>query len=95
MFGPVEAGGEDARRAELEALDDVAAASAPSAVAVSAMRGTCGKALVQHRELQVFGAEIVAPLRDAMRLVDGEEREARSCASEIEAARVSSRSGAT
>ena len=30
-------------------------------------------ALVQGRELQVFRAEIVAPLRDAMRFVDGEQ----------------------
>lgn len=33
-------------------------------------------AFVQHRELAVFGAEIVAPLRDAMRLVDGKQRDA-------------------
>lgn len=33
-------------------------------------------AFVQHRELAVFGTEIVAPLRDAMRLVDGEQRDA-------------------
>ena len=48
-----------------------------SAVAVSAMRGTSRKALVQHRQLEVFGPEIVAPLRDAMRLVDGEQRDLR------------------
>ena len=28
---------------------------------------------MQGRELQVFGAEIVAPLRDAVRFVDGEQ----------------------
>ena len=33
---------------------------------------------MQHRELHVFGAEIVAPLRDAVRLVDGEQREFRA-----------------
>ncbi len=48
-----------------------------SAVAVSAMRGTAGKALVQQRELQVFRAEVVAPLRNAVRLVDGEQRDLR------------------
>ena len=32
-------------------------------------------ALVQHRELQVVGPEVVAPLRDAVRLVDREQRE--------------------
>ena len=57
-----------------------------SAVAVSAMRGTSGKALVQQRQLQVLGAEVVAPLRHAVRLVDGEQRDARA-AEEVEAAR--------
>ncbi len=33
-------------------------------------------ALVQYGELAVFRAEIMAPLRDAMRLVDGEQRDA-------------------
>jgi hypothetical protein len=42
------------------------------AVAVSAIRGTSG----QHRQLQVLGPEVVAPLRDAVRLVDREERDA-------------------
>ena len=46
-----------------------------SAVAVSAMRGTCGTALAQHGELEILGAEVVAPLRDAVRLVDREQRE--------------------
>ena len=32
-----------------------------------------GEALVQHRELQVLGPEIVAPLRHAVRLVDREQ----------------------
>ena len=32
---------------------------------------------MQDRELQVLGPEVVAPLRDAMRLVDGEEGDAR------------------
>ena len=39
------------------------------------MRGTVGPAFVQHGELAVFAAEIVAPLRHAMRLVDGEQRD--------------------
>ena len=45
-----------------------------------------GKTLVQQRQLQVFGPEIVAPLRDAMRLVDREQRELRAV-QQIEAAR--------
>ncbi len=34
-----------------------------------------GKALRQCGELQIFRPEIMAPLADAMRLVDGEERD--------------------
>ena len=34
-----------------------------------------GPAFVQHRQAQVFRAEIVAPLRDAVGLVDGEQRD--------------------
>jgi len=33
-------------------------------------------ALVQHRQAQVFRPEIVPPLRDAVRFVDGEQRDA-------------------
>ena len=33
---------------------------------------------MQHRQFPVFGAEIVAPLRHAMRLVDGEQRQPRA-----------------
>ncbi len=46
-----------------------------SAVAVSATRGTPGKRSRQAGQLAVFRAELVAPLRDAMRLVDREQRE--------------------
>jgi hypothetical protein len=42
------------------------------------MRGTPGPALVQQVELAVFGPEVVAPLRHAVRLVDGEQRAARA-----------------
>ena len=38
--------------------------------------GHVGVALVQHRKLEVLGPEIVTPLRDAVRLVDGEEGDA-------------------
>ena len=44
-----------------------------SAVAVSAMRGTDRKPLVQHGQLDVFRPEIVPPLRHAMRFVDCEQ----------------------
>ena len=37
-----------------------------------------GKRVAQHRELQVLGPEVVAPLRHAVRLVDRKERELRA-----------------
>ena len=40
------------------------------------MRGAAGVALVQHRELEILGPEVVAPLRNAVRFVDGEEGDA-------------------
>ena len=46
-----------------------------SAVAVSARRGTSTLSIEQRPELAVVRAEIVAPLADAMRLVDRDERE--------------------
>jgi hypothetical protein len=71
---PVEAADEDARCAERQAFDDVAARQPV---------GRCRQgdarhlriALVQHVERQVVDAEIVAPLAHAMRLVDGEQAE--------------------
>ena len=44
-------------------------------------------ALVQQRELAVFRAEVVAPLRDAVRLVDGEQGDARALQQRQEARR--------
>src|SRR6185437_17182241 len=73
-IGPVEAGGEDAGLAEDEALDDVAACRPVGGRGQRDARHF-REALMQHRELAIFGAEIMAPLRDAMRLVDGEERQ--------------------
>ena len=43
-----------------------------SAVAVSAMRGTSESARAAAR-LQTLGPEVVSPLADAVRLVDGKE----------------------
>ena len=48
---------------------------AASAVAVNATRLHAAERGLNFAELGVFGAEIVAPLRDAMRLVDGEHRD--------------------
>ena len=50
-------------------------ASVSSAVAVSAMRGTSGKRSAMHGQADIFRAEIVPPLRHAMRLVDREQRD--------------------
>ena len=47
-----------------------------SAVAVSAVTGHIAERLARLGEQAVFGAEIMPPLRDAMRLVDGEPRHA-------------------
>ena len=53
----------------------ISARVAAVAVAVTAIRGTVGPALVQHGQRQVVGAEIVPPLGHAVRLVDGEQRD--------------------
>ena len=72
--GPVEAADEDAGVLQLQALDHVGAG-----LVVGGGRqrhaGHVGVALVQHGELQVVFAEVVAPLADAVRFVDGEEAE--------------------
>ena len=69
----IEAGDEDARLVETQPLDDVGACRP---VRGRGQRDTrhIGKALVQHRELEIFRPEIMSPLRHAMRLVDGEQR---------------------
>ena len=73
---PVEAGDEALRLLQPELAQDVGAGR---------LVGSCGERdpghgrepLGQHRKLAVVRAEIVAPLADAMRLVDGEQRERR------------------
>ena len=64
---------------QLEALDDVGARQRVGGGGEGDARHA-GIALGQHRELQVVLAEVVAPLADAVRLVDGEHRKRpRSC----------------
>jgi hypothetical protein len=70
--GPVEAGNEDARRVEAQAFDDFAARQVVGGGRQGDARHA-RPALVQDGKLDVLGAEIVAPLRDAMRFVDGEQ----------------------
>ena len=73
---PVEARDEDARLVQRQPPHDLVARLRVGGGGERDARHL-GKALVQHRELQVFRAEVVPPLRDAVRLVDGEERELR------------------
>jgi hypothetical protein len=77
-------------RLQPQALDDLGARVVGSAVAVSAMRGTLGSASCSTFELPVFGPEVVAPLRDAMRFVDGEQRDLHGWSSSVEEPRPSS-----
>ncbi|MXY78314.1 MAG: Tn3 family transposase, partial [Chloroflexi bacterium] len=66
---PVEAGDEHARVVQVQPLPDLP----PRRFVRRGGEGDArhgGKALVQHRELQVLRAEVVTPLRHAMRLVD-------------------------
>ena len=71
---PVEAGDEDAALLELQPFPDVAPRRRIGGGGQRDARHG-GKALMQHGELQIFRPEVVAPLRDAVRLVDGEQRQ--------------------
>ena len=65
------------------------------AVAVSAST-RCGAELARAlRELEVVGPEVVAPFGDAVRLVDGEERDLQAPASWARKRSLLKRSGAT
>ncbi len=59
-----------------------------SAVAVRAMRGTPREQLGELAQLQVLRAEVMAPLRHAVRLVDGEQRQLLQALQEIQHARL-------
>ena len=74
--GAVERRDELHRVAKLQAVDDLGAGLRVGGGGQRDARHV-GKLLVQHRQLDVLGPEIVAPLRDAMRLVDGEQRDLR------------------
>src|SRR5689334_23731150 len=70
----VEARDEDARSRELEPLEDLGARVRVGGRGERDARHG-GKTRLQHGKLQVFRAEIVPPLRNAVRFVDREERE--------------------
>ena len=69
---PVEAADEDARVPEPETLGDLAPGRCVRGGGQRDARHV-GVAFVQHRELEVLRPEIVPPLGDAVRFVDGEE----------------------
>ena len=69
----VEAADEMAGAPQREALDDLGA-SAGGGGRGEGNAGYLGKVLLEQVELQVIGPEIVPPLRDAMGLVNGEQR---------------------
>jgi hypothetical protein len=89
--GPVEARDEKARLVQREPVHDLGAGMRIRGGGQRDARHA-REALVQHRKLQVFRPEVVAPLRHAVRLVDREERELRP-GGELEHPRHVSRSG--
>ena len=74
--GAVEAGDEHARGAEIEPGEDFGARRGVGGGGERDARHV-GKAFVQGRQAEIFRAEIVPPLRHAVRFVDGEQRDAR------------------
>ena len=72
--GAVDAGHEHPRRPQLQPLDDLGARLPVGGGGERNARHP-GEPLVQHRELDVLRAKIVPPLRHAVRLVDGEQRQ--------------------
>ena len=71
---PVEAADEGPCVLQLQALDDVGARVRIGGGGQRDARHA-GKTLVQHAQAEVFLAEVVPPLADAVRLVDGEQAE--------------------
>ena len=70
---PVEARDEGAALAEMKALDDLLPGAQIGGGGERHPRHG-GEPLGERRQRQIFGAEIVAPLADAVGLVDGEQR---------------------
>src|SRR5262245_1558417 len=70
----IEARDEDSRPLELQAGDDLGTRQLVRRSGEGDTRHF-RKTFMQYRELNILGPEIVSPLRDAVRFVDGEERE--------------------
>src|SRR6187455_3266890 len=76
-IGTIETGNENPRAIEAKALNDFFPRHAIR------RRRQCdarymGKSLMQNRKLDVFGAEVMPPLRHAVRLINGEQRKRRA-----------------
>ena len=72
----IEAGDEHARRIQLQARDDLLARGGVRRGGERDARH-CRIAIGQHRQPHVLRAEVVTPLGNAVRFVDGEERDVR------------------
>jgi hypothetical protein len=79
---PVEAGDEHPAVLEAEALDDVAAGGLVGGGGERHARDV-REALVEDGDLEVVGAEVVAPLGDAVGLVDREEAQPRAAGQQV------------
>ena len=75
QVGPIEVADQHDRIAQGELGDDVAADLLGGGGGVG-VDGGVGEELAQPAQLAIFGAEIVAPVADAMGLVDGEGADA-------------------
>jgi hypothetical protein len=75
--GAVEGTDELARILQRQALDDLAPRRGIGGGRERDARHG-GPAFVQHREFAIFAAEVMAPLRHAVRFVDGEQRDPRA-----------------
>jgi hypothetical protein len=82
----VEAGDDDLRLLEVEQADDVAT-DILGRRRGQGDRGRVAEALAEVADLRVFRSEVVAPLADAMGLVDREQAHARAVEDAVELAR--------
>ena len=81
---PIEAGDEDPRFDQQALGDLLPRRHIGSGGQRDARHGA--EALAQHRELAVLGPEVMAPLRHAVRFVDGEQRQPRAALQVVEQA---------
>jgi hypothetical protein len=94
QIGTIERADQLQRLAQLQLRRDVAAHAAGRGRG-EGVQADAGKARSQRAELAVLRTEVVAPLADAVRLVDGDVRDAAEHLQEALAALAASRSGDT